>query len=396
MSENNDQPAPHTALLTRQNDIYLGGLMGRRPDTPIIFETLEAQAREKLTPEAYGYIAGGAGAERTMAANLEAFARWRLVPRMMTDVSARDLSVEVLGQRFSAPVMLAPVGVLSIAHPEAEVAVARAAAGLGVPFMLSTAATKPLEEVARAAGDSPRWFQLYWSKDTELTMSMVQRAEAAGYGAVVVTLDTKLLSWRERDLQNAYLPFLLGEGLGNYFSDPVFRQALAQPVEQNPQAAIMRWASIFSNVALTWADLATLRAHTRLPILVKGVLHPDDARSALDAGAAGVIVSNHGGRQVDNAIAALDALPGVVAAVGDRAPVLFDSGIRRGADVVIALALGAKMVLLGRPYVYGLALGGEAGVRDVTLNLLADLDVTLALIGLRSITELHPGLLTGG
>ncbi len=388
-----ERPTPHSALLARQTDIYLKGLAGQRPEIPISFEALEAQARERMSSEAYGYVAGAAGSESTMAANSEAFARWRIVPRMMRDITTRDLTVEVLGQRFAAPIMLAPIGVLSIAHPEAEVAVARAAASLGVPFMLSTAATKPMEAVAQAAGDTPRWFQLYWGNDPEVAASMVRRAEAAGYGAIVVTLDTKMLSWRERDLQNAYLPFLLGEGLGNYFSDPAFRQSLAQPIEENPLAAIMRWTQIFSDPAHTWDDLATLREHTRLPILVKGVLHPDDARRALDAGAAGVVVSNHGGRQLDGAIAALDALPGVVAAIGDRAPVLFDSGIRRGVDIVKALALGAKMTLVGRPYAYGLALGGEAGVREVVLNLLADFDVTLALSGCRSLAELSPEML---
>lgn len=384
---------PTPALLARQTQIYLSGLQGQRPATPISPDELEIQARAKLSPEAYGYIAGGAGSEDTMRANRDAFTRWRIVPQMLRDISTRELSVEVLGQRFPTPIMLAPIGVLSIAHPEAEVAVARAAASLGIPFMLSTASTRPMEEVARAAGDGPRWFQLYWGNDPGVAASMVRRAEAAGYGAIVVTLDTKILSWRERDLQNAYLPFLLGQGLGNYFSDPVFRQSLAQPVEENPQAAIMRWTQIFSDPAHTWDDLATLREHTRLPILLKGVLHPDDARRALDAGMDGVIVSNHGGRQLDGAIAALDALPGVVAAVGDRAPVLFDSGIRRGADIVKALALGAKMTLLGRPYAYGLALQGEAGVRDVALNLLADLDVTLALCGCRSVQEARPELL---
>ncbi|HZC05637.1 MAG TPA: lactate 2-monooxygenase [Ktedonobacterales bacterium] len=391
-----DPTSPMTALLARQTQIYLNGLQGRRPTIPISFEALEAQAREKLSPAAFDYIAGAAGSEDTMRANREAFARWRIVPRMLRDISSRDLHVEVLGQRFAAPIMLAPIGVLSIAHPEAEVAVARAAASLGVPFMLSTASTRPMEEVARAAGDSPRWFQLYWGNDPAVAASMVRRAEAAGYGAIVITLDTKMLSWRERDLQNAYLPFLLGEGLGNYFSDPVFRQSLAEPIEANPQAAIMRWTQIFSDPAHTWDDLAALREHTRLPILLKGILHPDDAARALAVGMDGVIVSNHGGRQLDGAIAALDALPAVVAAVGGRAPVLFDSGIRRGADVLKALALGATMTLVGRPYAYGLALAGEAGVREVMLDLLADLDVTLALTGCRSVDELRPEMLVRG
>jgi lactate 2-monooxygenase len=381
------------ALVARQTDIYLAGLQGQRPAQPISPDALEAAAREQLSPEAFGYVAGGAGGEDTMRANREAFTHWRIAPHMLRDVSTRDLHVEVLGQHFAVPVMLAPVGVLSIVHPEAEVAVARAASALGVPFMLSTAASKSMEEVAQAAEGASRWYQLYWSGDHAVAASMVRRAEAAGYTAIVVTLDTKLLSWRERDLQHAYLPFLLGEGLGNYFSDPAFRVALAQPVEENPLAAIMHWSRTFSDTALTWGDVRTLRDHTGLPLLVKGVLRADDARRAIEAGVDGIVVSNHGGRQLDGAIAALDALPAVVAAVGGRVPVLFDSGIRRGADVIKALALGAKMVLLGRPYVYGLALGGESGVREVLLNLLADLDATLALCGCATLAELTPDLL---
>ena len=311
-----------------------------------------------------------------MRANREAFNRWQIVPRMLRDVSQRTLATRVLDLDLPAPVLLAPIGVQSIVHPDAEVAVARAASSEGVPFILSTASSKTLEEVAQAAGNGPRWFQLYWGRDPELTASFLSRAENAGYTAVVVTLDTNLLSWRERDVQNAYLPFLLGEGIANYLSDPVFRASLAQPPEQDPQSAIFRFVQVFTNPTLTWADLAFLRAHTRLPLILKGILHPDDARKALDAGMNGIVVSNHGGRQVDGAIASLDALPTVVEAIAGRVPVLFDSGIRRGSDVFKALALGAQAVLLGRPYMWGLALAGESGVRDVLLNLLADLDLT--------------------
>jgi isopentenyl diphosphate isomerase/L-lactate dehydrogenase-like FMN-dependent dehydrogenase len=376
--------APRAYGSERQLAVYLAGLQGQRPALPVSYEELERQAREKATPEAYGYIAGGAGGEETMHANREAFRHWHIVPRMLRDVSQRSLATRVLDLDLPAPVLLAPIGVQSIVHPEAEVAVARAASSLGVPFILSTASSKALEEVATAADSGPRWFQLYWGRDPELTASFLARAERAGYTAVVVTLDTNLLSWRERDVQNAYLPFLLGEGVANYFSDPVFRAALAQPPEQDPQSAIFRFVQVFTNPTLTWADLAFLRAHTRLPLLLKGILHPDDALHALDAGMDGIVVSNHGGRQVDGAIASLDALPGVVAAVQGRVPVLFDSGIRRGADVFKALALGARAVLLGRPYMWGLTLAGEDGVRDVLLNLLADLDLTFALSGYTS------------
>jgi isopentenyl diphosphate isomerase/L-lactate dehydrogenase-like FMN-dependent dehydrogenase len=355
---------------------------------PIPLSLLEQKAKEVLSAEAYDYVAGGAGGEDTMRANRAALERWRIVPRMLRNVSERDLSVEVLGLRLPAPLLLGPVGVQSIVHPEAEMAVARAAASIGVPFVLSTAGSRTIEDVAQAMQKVPAWYQLYWSKDSELTASMVGRAERAGYKAIVVTLDTAMLAWRERDLHHPYLPFLLGEGLANYFSDPVFRAHLPQSPEQNPLAAIRYWISIYSNTALTWDDLGFLRRHTRLPILLKGILHPEDAAQALGCGMDGLIVSNHGGRQVDGAVAAIDALPGVVRVVKGSVPVLFDSGIRRGADAFKALALGAKAVLLGRPYLWGLAVGGEQGVREVVLNFLADFDLTLALSGYRSCREL--------
>jgi len=383
--------APRMYGTERQMQVYLAGMQGQRPTTPMTYEQLEEQARQRLSAEAYGYVAGGAGGEETMRANRAAFERWQIVPRMLCDVSQRDLRVQVLGASMPAPVMLAPIGVQSIVHPEAEVAVARAAASIGVPFILSTASSKTMEEVAQAAdaaGKAPRWYQLYWGRDPELTASFLTRAEKAGYSAIVVTLDTSILSWRERDISLAYLPFLLGEGIANYLSDPVFRASLPQPPEENPQAAVMRFVQVFSNPTLTWDDLKFLREHTSLPLLLKGILHPEDASRALDAGAAGIIVSNHGGRQVDGAIPALDALPGVVAAVQGRMPVLFDSGIRRGADIFRAMALGAQAVLLGRPYMWGLTLGGETGVRDVVLNTLADLDLTLALSGYTSCAQL--------
>lgn len=351
---------------------------------PISLSLLEQKAKEMLSPAAFDYVAGGASGEDTMRANREAFYRWRIVPRMLRDVSQRDLSIELFGAKLPSPVILGPVGVQGILHGEGEVATARAAASLGVPFIFSTAASRTIEEVAQAAdsvGNCVRWFQLYWGKNPDLTASMLQRAERAGYKALVVTLDTNMLAWRERDLQHAYLPFILGQGLGNYFSDPVFRALLPEPPEQNPAAAIQVWSSLFSNTALTWRDIPILRKHTSVPIILKGILHPEDAAHALDAGIDGVIVSNHGGRQVDGAIASLDALPAIIREVNGRVPILFDGGIRRGADIFKALALGARAVLLGRLYTWGLAVAGEQGVRDVVLNLLADLDLTLALSG---------------
>jgi lactate 2-monooxygenase len=371
----------------RQMQIYLAGLQGQKPATPVAYLELERRARETMSQEAYGYVAGGAGSEDTMRANLEAFRRYRIVPRMLRDVSKRNTAVELLGQVLPAPLLLAPIGVQSIVHAEAEIAAARAAASVGIPFILSTASSKSLEEVATSAGNGPRWFQLYWGRDPELTASFLERAKRAEYSAVVVTLDTSLLSWRERDMQNAYLPFLLGEGLANYFSDPVFRAALDQPPEVDPLSAIFKFVSIFSNPTLTWDDLRFLREHTELPILLKGILHGADAERALDYGVSGIIVSNHGGRQVDGAVASLDCLPQIIKAVDRRIPVLFDSGIRGGADAFKAIALGAQAILLGRPYIWGLALAGEAGVRDVLLNFLADLDLTLALSGCASFAE---------
>jgi lactate 2-monooxygenase len=376
--------SPIPSGMQRQQQIYTLGLTGGGLSIPISLALLEQKAKEILSPPAFDYVAGGAGGEDTVRANREAFHRWRIVPRMLRDVSQRDLSVELFGVQIPAPVILGPVGVQGILHAEGELASARAAAGLGLPFTLSTAASRPMEEVAQAAesaGNGVRWFQLYWGKNPELTASMLQRAERAGYKALVVTLDTSMLAWRERDLQHAYLPFILGQGLANYFSDPVFRSLLPQPPEQNPAAAIQLWSTLFSNTALTWRDISFLRKHTSVPIILKGILHPEDAARGLDAGVDGLIVSNHGGRQVDGAIATLDALPAIVREVNEQIPVLFDGGIRRGADVFKALALGARAVLLGRLYAWGLAVAGEQGVRDVVQNLLADFDLTLALSG---------------
>jgi lactate 2-monooxygenase len=377
-----------------QYEIYAGGLAGETPKLPLRSEELQERAREVLSPQAFGYVAGSAGAELTAHANLQAFERWQIVPRMLRDVAERDLSTTILGTPMPAPVLLAPVGVQSIVHPQAELAVGRAAASSALPFILSTASSHSIEDVADAVGQASRWYQLYWPRERELAASFVTRAGDAGYEAIVVTLDTWMLGWRPRDLQNAYLPFLKGEGVANYFSDPVFRGALERPPEEDPGAAIGHWAYQFSNPSVTWADLAWLREQTALPIVLKGILHADDARLALDAGVDGLIVSNHGGRQVDGAIAALDALPGVREAVGDSFPLLFDSGIRTGADVFKALALGADAICLGRPYMWGLALDGQAGVEHVLRCLLGELDLTLALSGHTEIAQLERSSLT--
>ncbi|MER7170344.1 lactate 2-monooxygenase [Streptomyces mesophilus] len=373
-----------------QYEIYLNGMTGATPRLPTDLTRLEELAEHRLPPRAVGYVAGSAGSGTTAAANREALDRRRIVPRMLRDVSERDLSVEVLGRTLPAPLALAPVGVLSIMHPEGEKAAARAAAAQGVPYVLSSASSTPMEEVASAMGDAERWFQLYWPKDPEVARSFLDRAKASGFSVLVVTLDTPMLAWRPRDLDEAYLPFLHGVGTANYFTDPAFQAGLAKPVNEDPNAAVMRFVGMFSDPAKTWPDLAFLREHWDGPIVLKGILHPDDARQAAEAGMDGVIVSNHGGRQVAGSIGAADALPGVAKAVGDRLAVLFDSGIRSGDDIAKALALGARSVLIGRPYAYGLGLDGQPGVEHVIRCLLAELDLTLALSGHASPASLSP------
>jgi lactate 2-monooxygenase len=376
-----------------QFQIYREGAAGRKPAISFSYERLEGQARELLSDEGYGYAAGGAGSESTMRGNVAAFQRQRIVPRMLGGAGKRDLSCRVVGHALSAPVLLAPVGIQTILHKEGETATAAAAAELGLTLVQSTVGSYTLEQVAAANGDGSRWFQLYWPGDPDLADSFVQRAEASGYTAIVVTLDTLLLGWRPRDLDQGYLPFLLGQGIANYLSDPVFRAALAQPPEDDPAAAATHFTQVFSDPALSWDDLRQLRERTRLPLLVKGIQNPDDARRARDIGVDGVIVSNHGGRQVDGAIASLDALPGVAAAVGGDMTVLMDSGIRGGADVFKALALGAHATLVARPWLWGLAVGGRAGVVQTLRGILAELDLTMALSGVSSVDSIEASYL---
>jgi L-lactate dehydrogenase (cytochrome) len=314
---------------------------------------------------------------------------------MLRDVAERDLSVELLGTAMPAPLLLAPIGVQRIVHPDGELATARAAAAVGVPIIASTASHFPLEEIAAAGGpEAPRWFQLYWADDRELVKSFLGRAEAAGYGAIVLTVDTFVPGWKPRDLQQAWLPFLEGVGMGNYFQDPVFRAGLEKAPEEDQGAATGHFLGLQANPALAWDDLAWLREQTPLPIVLKGIQHVEDAREAARRGVDGIVVSNHGGRQVDGAIGSLDALPAIADAVGGELAILFDSGVRSGADVLKALALGADAVCLGRPYIWGLALDGQAGVETVLKMVLAELDLTMALCGLTRPGEISAELLT--
>ena len=375
-------------------EIYARGLGGETPAIPVPVAELERQAVAAMEPRIANYVGAGAGSEETMRANVEAFARHRIVPRMLRDVATRDLSTTVLGTAMPAPLMLAPIGVQQGVHPEGELATARAAAALGVPMIASTASHFSLEEIAEAGGDAPRWFQLYWPNDPELARSFVERAERAGYGAIVLTVDTFIPGWKPRDLQQAWLPFLEGRGVGNYFQDPVFRSRLEKTPEEDPGMATGQFLAVQANPSLSWDDLAQLREMTSLPIVVKGIQHADDAREAVRRGVDGIVVSNHGGRQVDGAIASIDALPAVAEAVGDELAVLFDSGVRSGSDALKALALGADAVCLGRPYVWGLALDGQAGVETVLKMILAELDLTMALCSLTRPGEIGPGLLS--
>ncbi len=413
--------APRSTGTDRQKTIYLAGGGDRLPRISTRATKLEEQARGCMSAEAFADVAGGAGEERTMAANRSAFDRWRIVPRFLRDVEHRDTGVELFGTRLDSPFLLAPIGVLEMAYPDADRAVARAAAAEGVPFVFSNQASVPMEETAACMGDATRWFQLYWSKSDDVVASFVRRAEDCGCSAIVVTLDTTMLGWRPRDLDCGFLPFLRGQGIAQYTSDPVFmaeaaaRQAAPRPPEAplnlatiatgiaqarhvpggtlanlaggTARRAVQHFIETYSRPSLTWENLAFLRARTKLPILLKGVLHADDARRAIDHGIDGVVVSNHGGRQVDGAVATLDALPDLVDAAGGHLKVLFDSGVRGGADAFKAVALGADAVCIGRPYAYALAIAGAAGVRELLANFKADFDLTMGLAGCRSIEE---------
>ncbi|HEU4362013.1 MAG TPA: alpha-hydroxy-acid oxidizing protein [Mycobacterium sp.] len=376
-----------------QFEIYLQGLAGVVPTLPIGYTDLEAKAAAAMPPSVWSYVAGGAGDERTQRANVAAFDGWGLMPRMFVGATERDLSVEMFGMTLPSPLFMAPIGVIGICAQDGhgDLATARAAAATGVPMVVSTLTADPLEDVAAEFGDTPGFFQLYTPKDRDLAASLVHRAEAAGYRGIIVTLDTWVPGWRPRDLSTANFPQLRGHCLTNYTSDPVFRAGLAQPPEQNPQAVVLNWVQTFGN-PLSWDDLPWLRSLTDLPLIIKGICHPDDARRAKDGGVDGIYCSNHGGRQANGGLPAIDCLPDVVAAA-DGLPVLFDSGIRTGADIVKALALGATAVGIGRPYAYGLALGGTAGIVHVLRSLLAEADLIMAVDGYRSRNDLTPDTL---
>jgi lactate 2-monooxygenase len=372
-----------------QLGIYLQGLAGIRPSLPVAYPELERRAHSALDPTIVSYVAGGAGDERTQDANVTAFDRWGLIPRMLVGAADRDLSVEFCGMRFPTPLFLAPIGVIGLCSQDGhgDLATARAAAQSGVPMVASTLTVDPLEDVAGELGETPGFFQLYTPNDRDLAESFVHRAEAAGYSALVVTLDTWTLGWRPRDLSIASFPQLLGHCLANYTSDPIFRDQLAATPEDDLRAAALHWAGLFGNPTLTWDDLPWLRSLTSLPLILKGICHPDDVRRAIDGGVDAIYCSTHGGRQANGGIGALDMLSGVVDAAGD-VPVLFDSGVRSGDHIVKALALGATAVGVGRPYAWGLALGGAAGIVHVLQCLLAEADLLMAVDGYPTVAHL--------
>lgn len=416
-----------TQALDWQKEIYLRGLAGNLPRVPVDFARLEEAAGKKMNSRSFAYVAGGAGLESTIKNNRVTFDKCRIVPRMLNNVGERNTALELFGQKLPSPFLLSPIGVLELVHPDADLAVARAASELKIPFIFSNQASRSMEDCSALMRQSPRWFQLYWSKSRDLVTSFVMRAEKCGCSAIVVTLDTKMLGWRTRDLDLGYLPFLEGKGIAQYTSDPVFQkmmddsdgvnvlkqeisihslQALISMVKNypgngflkklrsgRPVKAVRKFITSYSNPEITWDDLKFLRDTTRLPIILKGILHPDDGRKAVDHGMDGVIVSNHGGRQVDGAISSFEALPGIAKAVGEKIPVLLDSGIRGGADAFKALAFGAKAVCIGRPYVYGLALAGHLGVYEVLRNYMTDFELTMGLAGCKSISEINKGMI---
>lgn len=372
-----------------QNEIYGAGLFGVLPKLPVDFAALEQRAAGALPPAILSYLQGGCGDEFTQRHNAEAFHHWGVIPRMMVDCSTRDLSIELFGLKLPTPLFMSPIGINGIITQDGhgDLAAARASVATKVPMVASTLANDPLEKVADTLGDTPGFFQLYTPKDRALAESLVHRADAAGFKAIVITLDTWVTGWRPRDLNAANFPQLRGHVLTNYFSDPVFREMLAKPPEVDLPGAVGQWVATFGKV-LTWADMPWLRSLTKLPIVLKGICHPDDARRAIDEGADAIYCSNHGGRQANGGIAAIDMLASVVKASGTT-PVLFDSGIRSGSDVIKALALGATAVGVGRPYAYGLALDGAAGAAHVLKSLLAEADLLMAVNGYPTVADIR-------
>ena len=372
-----------------QLEIYAAGLQGVLPKLPIDMAEIEAKAVAAWPEEIVSYVQGGCGDERTQDLNVSAFARWGLVPRMLVNASRRDMSINLFGMKLPTPIFMAPIGVLGICSQDGhgDLATARAAAKSGVPMVASTLSVDPLESLVPEFGDVPGFFQLYTPNDREIAESFVRRAEAAGFKAIVVTLDTWIAGWRPRDLTRSSFPQLRGHCLANYFTDPVFRSRLSQPPEEDPQSAVWYWASVFG-VPLAWSDLPWLRSLTKLPLILKGICHPEDVRRAIDGGVDGIYCSTHGGRQANGGLASLDMLPAVVESAGST-PVLFDSGVRTGTDIIKALALGATAVGIGRPYAWGLGSREPPASCMCWRCLLAEADLLMAVDGFPTLADVR-------
>jgi len=411
-----------------QKKIYVKGIGGERPLLPLSYEAMKRQAREKLSPEGFAYISGGAGREETQSANRRAFQQWEILPSMLRGKEYVDTSIKLLGKKQVSPYFLAPIGVLDMARAKGDMKVAGAAAAEQIPLVISNQASAPMEAIAERMGDAERWFQLYYSKSQNLVQSLVERADAAGCSCIVVTLDTTQLGWRRRDLDLGFLPFLQGKGIAQYTSDPEFQRLLDEESKpemkdairprinaatlrtlwsqkrnypgdfkkwfsSRPSRAVQEFISVFSRSDLSWKEIELLRSYTDLPIVLKGIQTVSDAQTAMDKGINALYISNHGGRQVDGACASLDQLYLIRQAVGEDYPLLFDSGVRSGADAMKALCLGATAVGIGRPYVYALALKGEKGVRQMLRYYRAELEQNMFLSGCTSVSDLSPEIL---
>ena len=367
-------------------------LLSSTESLPKTINAWERFAEERLPRNSFDYIARGSGDQNTLKANRSVFNDWTLIPRVLNKVVHRDKSIQLLGKSYPTPLLFSPIGVQKIVHPNGEMESSKVAAEFGIPFILSNAASCSMEEVASNIGDSPKWFQVYYSSNKEVSKSQIQRAKSLGYEALVVTVDTALLGLREYDIENNYSPLNEGMGSGNYSSDPVFNEQLLAKGLSGKESAIKFQMEIFENPSLSWDDIIEIKSYTNLPIFLKGIMHTDDALTAVSLGIDGLIVSNHGGRQLDHCISSLEALENICHAVGGKIPVLFDSGIRRGTDIVKAMAIGASAVLIGRPYLYGMVAGHE-GIRTVLQQILRELDVTMALAGIDDIKTIDGSIL---
>lgn len=357
---------------------------------PINTTEFEEAAKKVMDFGPYGYVRSGAGGEETLRKNTAAFSKYSLVPQFLNDVSTINASITLFGRTYPQPFLFAPVGMNKLAHEEGEIAASSAAATYNIPFIQSTVSSYTMEEVKEATGDSPKWFQLYWSSNKEIALNMAKRAEKAGYEAIVLTVDTVMMGWREEDMRNQYSPLKLGLGKANFIADEIFVKGIENLEDETVIQGIL---DSIHHPTLSWDDIAQLRKQTTLPILLKGILHPKDAALAVEKGIDGIIVSNHGGRQLDGVISSLEALPAIVEVVNGKIPVLLDSGIRRGSDVVKAIALGADAVLLGRPYIYALAAGGQAGVEHLISSFIQEIHVSMGLIGAANIEQLGKSMI---